>query len=245
MSDSESEEEEDNSAKNIQKQKIHVVRFVDPGLIYIKFTLKEKLEEDLHKELQVYYSVHNITKNNWKIGDLCVVLYGNSYVRGKIIGMNGEMYNVNLYDSAIDVEFYNDKLFVFDKCFNRYPNIVFKAHLANIGPAGGTTWSMASKEAIQKIFDTYHDLYATRVEGDTSQKSMPLKMWYTKVQIRGALEASVTKFKCINDLLVKLGYAYKKQLENTVEGRKTPDQGVLENPDSSKLPDMDKPTGKS
>lgn len=207
VSDSDSTDEE---ANKIAKQKIDVYKCVSPDLIYVKFVCIESSEETLHQELQIHYFKEHNMREFWSIGDICVALYDKSYFRGKILSIVENKYNVNLYDIATEVQLPIENIFEYDKYFNKYPNMVFKAHLANIAPAGGDKWSTASIEATQKIFDTYQDILATKVSSDTSGKSMPLKIWYAKVKIKDALEASVIKYKCVNDLLIKLGYAYKK-----------------------------------
>ncbi|XP_056637361.1 uncharacterized protein LOC130445637 [Diorhabda sublineata] len=194
---------------NVVKQKIEVVEFVDPSLIYIKFCKNEQIEMNLNKELQIHYSKERTTKDSWDVGEFCIVLYNFSYVRGKILEkIDNNKYRVNVYDKAANVEVSLNKIFEFDKYFSKFPNVAYKAHLANIRPAGGDKWSLSSIEALERLFEKY-EIFGTRVEGDTTGKSIPMQMWYAHVKMGGALEASKTKFISLNQLLIKLGFAYK------------------------------------
>ncbi|XP_074033525.1 RING finger protein 17 isoform X2 [Leptinotarsa decemlineata] len=206
----ESEEEDDD--KTMIKSRVDVVKYVNPSLIFIKFSLNEKREQDLHKELQVHYSKERKTKDSWNVSENCVVLYHNSYARAKIVAIESDgQYRVNVCDKPAEVVLPAKKIFEYVTYFNKYPSIVYKSHLANIRPAGGDKWSLSSIEALEKVFNRCKDIFGTRVEGDTSGKSMPMQMWYTQEKVKGALEASQIKFISINNLLVRLGFAYKQQ----------------------------------
>ncbi|CAH1119195.1 unnamed protein product [Phaedon cochleariae] len=204
----ESDEEEDENAP--MRSKISVVNFVNPSLIFIKFAMNEGKEFELHKELQVHYSKERKTKETWEVGEDCVVLHHLSYARGKILSQEeNSRYKVNVYDKPAEVSFPLTKIFEYSKYFNRFVSVVFKAHLADIRPAGGDKWSLSSIEALERVFEKYKDIYGTKVSGDNTTKSIPMHMWYTQIKMGGALEASKTKFISVNNRLVKLGYAYK------------------------------------
>lgn len=222
-SDEDTQDDQD-EAEAYVKQQISIVKIVGPDLIYIKFLHLEQQEGDMYKELQIHYSKDKRTKNEWKENEGCAAQLPDCYVRGRILRQEGDRYIVNLYDRAEEVSLPMQKLFIYSDYFKKYPIFVYKCHLANIRPAGGTSWSLSSIEALEKTFDKHKDVFATKIPGDPVKKSIPMLMWYTRTRILEALEPSITKFVSINKLLVKLGFAYRETHAASKGDRATSDE---------------------
>lgn len=147
----EDDSEDEETKVLLVKQKIEIVKFVSPDLIYIKLELNEPTEMTLYKELQIQYSKERTTKTHWENEEQCVVLYNLSYSRAKIVEKVEERkYKVNVVDRAVITVLPLEKIFEFNKYFNKFPNVVFKSHLADIRPAGGEKWSGSSIEALER-----------------------------------------------------------------------------------------------
>uniref|UniRef100_A0A6P7GCI8 Uncharacterized protein LOC114340536 isoform X1 n=1 Tax=Diabrotica virgifera virgifera TaxID=50390 RepID=A0A6P7GCI8_DIAVI len=247
-SDDESDEEQ---ADKIKKQKIEVVKLVNPGLIYIKFPAFESQAMKLHEELQIHYTKEHKTRSSWNADEQCVVFHNLSFARAKVLEkLDDRKYRVNIFDRATEDVINVDKMYEFDKYFTKFPNVVFKSHLANIKPAGGDKWSLSAIEALECVFTKYKEICGAKVPGDISGKSIPMNMWYTKVKIAGALEPSIMKFISLSNLLVKMGVAYKisspsvKSESGSVKSERSAVSSKISNGNLSGLENDEVPVGK-
>ncbi|KAJ8965399.1 hypothetical protein NQ314_004151 [Rhamnusium bicolor] len=155
-------DDEESEVENLVKQKVDVIKVVSPELIYIKFLHLEEQERKLHKELQICYHKERELKASWEEKEDCVIPYNDYYVRGKILEKVEDKYKVNVYDKATELLLPKEEIYVYSNYFRKYPNIVYKSHLARIKPAGGDKWSLSSIEALERMFDKYKDIYATK-----------------------------------------------------------------------------------
>lgn len=205
------------------KQPINIIKIDSPGLIYIKFAIHSITETQLKHELQVNYSAERIIKekpDEWQIGEKCVVFltYDVEYVRGIIMEKRqDDEYLIYLYDKAVEILKDTQNIFKSSPYFDDgFPKMLYKSHLANIKPAGDKEgqWSVLSKEVLEELIKRYNNIFVTRVNDSaltspTNNKSVPVEMWFQEICEGDALHPAKIKYISVNNLLVKLGVAYR------------------------------------
>ncbi|KAK9889182.1 hypothetical protein WA026_004459 [Henosepilachna vigintioctopunctata] len=207
-------DDEDDSEEEPKEAKtpVEIVRFEDPHSIYVTFVLMNKEATQLHEELQIYHVEKYDVQKTWNVKDRIVVFdpTEKEYCRARIEMIKQDMYYVYLVDRGDRICVTKKELRRMSPYFaTKFPNMVVKCHLANIKPAGDSTkWSFMSIEWFQKLLEKHKEIYMMKVSSDERKLSMPVKMWYSKVQQGTALEPSIRKFFSIEKKLVKAGLAF-------------------------------------
>ncbi|CAG9856328.1 unnamed protein product [Phyllotreta striolata] len=205
-------------SKGSIREKIEIVKFVSPDLIYVKSLRNEEKERKLFEELRAHYSELRTTREKWCKDDECVVLYNRSYYRAKIIEeIDGNRYKVDVFDKVVEAIVALENIYECIQYFTKYGRFVFSAHLVNIAPAGGDKWSLSSIELLERLFEKRREICAVRYLTDGTGQSTPMEMWYVHRRIVGALEPPVTKYVSLSSLLVNFGFAYKKSNSSLAE----------------------------
>ncbi|XP_060527400.1 RING finger protein 17 [Cylas formicarius] len=214
------DESEEEDATNVRKRQVDVVKVVSPDLIWVKFLDLRHRESMLYSELQIHYNFEPVKRTQWEVGETCVVELENEFARGKVLGPIEDGWKVYLVDKIVEVDSPADKMYEYDTHFSKYLQAVTKTHLVNVKPAGDTgNWSISSVEALQAIFDKHKRIFVHKPDDadESEEKSMPVNMWYGIVIRGGPLDPDRIKYVSINNLLVKLGFAYKKSQKKSTK----------------------------
>ncbi|XP_030759093.1 RING finger protein 17 isoform X2 [Sitophilus oryzae] len=207
-----SDDEADNS--NVTRRPLDIIKVESPEAIFVKFIELRERDSNMFKELQIHYSESQEKKDNWNVEDLCVAELEKEFSRGKIVEEKDGEFLVSLYDKGTEVMLPREKLYVYSTYFNKFPPVALKSHLCNVTPAGDTgKWSNSSIESLQEILSKHTRIYGTilKEHSDCFNKSVPMELWYGVVVRGGPLDADKLKYVSINNILVKLGFAYRKQ----------------------------------
>ncbi|CAH0559264.1 unnamed protein product [Brassicogethes aeneus] len=222
-----SEDDDDSEAMQGLPKLIEISKFVSPDLIFIRLLDSRETHQQLYKEIQIHYSDPKvrIKMNSCKVNDKCVIYHTKqkAYCRGKIEDIldNGTC-KIYLQDSGESEIVVKDNIFQNHEYFNKYLPAAIKACLADIKPAGDTgKWSTSAIDALKQTLKDNRELYVTKAGKLNDDFYFPVVMWYKHVIAgQGALDPSYIKYVSINNVLVKLGFAYRCNPKNKTESNR-------------------------
>lgn len=188
-----------------------ILSVISPGCFHVRLCDRNEELLDLEVEMGNFYRPRPHDPNQkWDINDKCAVNIDNKWYRAIIEQIEEEEENpknikVFIKDTALTENVKKTQLRVLHNKFMVVRDGSIKCQMFGIKAAGdGKTWPMLACEELRDILNNYADIYITK-RGEIENRTLPVDVWVQHTTPGGALEASITEWIKVNDMLVEKG----------------------------------------
>ncbi|KAM8705106.1 hypothetical protein ACLKA7_009551 [Drosophila subpalustris] len=209
------------TVETVQRSAIEILHVVHPSEFYVTLShfmiaLAELRQGVQNNAVATYRVEKDAPRQDWQQGDMCYVRVKAGgdmeqlWHRGVIVGVADEKeltFNVKLRDIGEVVEGVpHSSLVTMDETFVEVAATATRCHLVGI-KVKSAEWPPEAIEFFKAQILAYSSLHCSGYGHEGG--SLRVKLWGAYTEISGPFSPAITKYICINDQLVSLGWAVK------------------------------------